>query len=124
MSQQTINIDPKELSDTLLREIFKRWAAKGKLHPRITNQWHVNVQYGREGGPEQGKILFAFVTDDDIHVQIKFSVTRYVQDKTYLDDVVADTQEMIIQKRKDRSPIIIPNMHEKRVSEAVKGILH
>jgi hypothetical protein len=118
-----INIDPRELSIVLCREIFSRYACKGKLPKHEENEYGINVKYGREGSKEHGKILFTFATHDDVQVQVAFNVTAYVRNKTYLDNVVKDVREMIDRHRETRSPIIIPgapSTPQKQIVNAIK----
>lgn len=115
-----INIDPYALANSICEHIFARWAAPNKIGD--TNQWNVHYLFGKEGTPEQGKILFTFVTHDDVQVQVKFNVTMYVMDPAgYLGNVVTEVKDMMDQWRKDRSPIILPD--RKKASQEIATLL-
>jgi hypothetical protein len=123
---QHINIDPRELGITLSRDIFGRWAAKGKLEKE--NEWGINIQYGAEGTENQGKLLITYVTPDDHQIQVKFSATRYAMDPVgYLDLIVTDVMEMTEQARKDASPLILPSQApfpKTAIGDAVNKVIH
>lgn len=118
MTKKYINIDPDELSQALCRDVFGKFACKGKLPKMQENKFGVHVFYGRDGSSKQGHILFTFVTQDDVKVQIDFNVTEYVADMGYLDRVVDDMQEMMNKHRECRSPIVLQhNVLPQAISE-------
>ncbi len=91
---QCNSIDPDKLSNMLCRDVFSKFAVKGKLPPESENEYGVNVFYDQDSS-KKGHILFTFVTKDDKKVQIDFNVTEYIQDARYLDCVVCDLVNMI-----------------------------
>ncbi len=109
MSTKIINIDPVRLSDQLCQDILSHYAARGKLHTDDRpNRYGIQVKYGKEGGPQQGKILFRFVTNADQLVALEFNVTSFVRNSAgYLAETINRLQTQIREHQQAKTPIIL-----------------
>ena len=117
-------------------ELLSRFAVKGKLPKEYNeNRWGIDVRYHKE---QVGLVMLAFVTEDDLYIELPFEFSRLNKEgRDYLDGrmeiLLSQLEAARAERQRDESIIVLPEQAPTKkersiiaetVSQNVGRVLH